>query len=144
MGVDGNLHFPVLSMNRLNQARSATFSIKMFRDSVFLYFINILPFFFRSNRGLLSGTSRVTGSSPKKGVSSLLADVQGHGVPMTDEEAIMSHFDLFCNRIRQLIDVINTLAQYTKLVSFHSVYHNSVYRYTRFYIKTSFVKWRAS
>ncbi|XP_060567478.1 dynein axonemal heavy chain 5-like [Ruditapes philippinarum] len=69
-----------------------------------------------SNRGLLSGTSRVTGSSPKKGVSSLLADVQGHGVPMTDEEAIMSHFDLFCNRIRQLIDVINTLAQYTKMV----------------------------
>ncbi|XP_053397319.1 dynein axonemal heavy chain 5-like isoform X6 [Mercenaria mercenaria] len=68
-----------------------------------------------SNRGLLSGTSRVTGSSPKKGVSSLLADVQGHGVPMTDEEAIMSHFDLFCNRIRQLIDVINTLAQYTKM-----------------------------
>ncbi|KAL4232681.1 hypothetical protein ACF0H5_007369 [Mactra antiquata] len=70
----------------------------------------------RSNRGVLSGTSRVTGSSPKKGVSSLLADVQGHGVPMTDEEAIMSHFDLFCNRIRHLMDVVNTLAQYTKMV----------------------------
>ncbi|WAR07684.1 DYHG-like protein [Mya arenaria] len=70
----------------------------------------------RSNRGVMSGTSRLTGSSPKKGVSTLLSDVQGHGVPLTDEEAIMSHFDLFCNRIRQLIDVINTLAQYTKLV----------------------------
>ncbi|XP_052807484.1 dynein axonemal heavy chain 5-like isoform X7 [Mya arenaria] len=69
-----------------------------------------------SNRGVMSGTSRLTGSSPKKGVSTLLSDVQGHGVPLTDEEAIMSHFDLFCNRIRQLIDVINTLAQYTKLV----------------------------
>ncbi|XP_052242570.1 uncharacterized protein LOC127852659 [Dreissena polymorpha] len=70
----------------------------------------------KSNRGVLSGTSRVTGTSPKKGVSSLLADVQGHGVPITDEEAIMSHFDSFCNRIRQLMDVINTLAQYTRMV----------------------------
>jgi len=62
----------------------------------------------------MSGTSRMTGSSPKKGVSTLLADVQGHGVPLSDEDAIMSHFDSFCNRIRQLIDVINTLSQYTK------------------------------
>ena len=63
---------------------------------------------------MLSGTSRMTGSSPKKGISSLLADVQGHGVPLTDEDAIMSHMDSFCVRIRQLIDVINTLAQYNK------------------------------
>jgi hypothetical protein len=42
-GVDGNLHFPVTSINRLNQTESATFSILLywafFRDSVFLYFI---------------------------------------------------------------------------------------------------------
>lgn len=76
--------------------------------------MTFISLFQRSNRGLLSGNSRVTGSSPKKGVSSLLADVQGHGVPITDEDAIMSHFDLFCNRLRQLMDVINTLAQYTK------------------------------
>jgi hypothetical protein len=38
-GVDGNLHFPVPSMNRLNQTESATFSIlscrTFFSDSVF-------------------------------------------------------------------------------------------------------------
>jgi hypothetical protein len=42
-GVDGNLHFPVPSMNRLNQTEPATFSIlpcwDFFRDSVFIYFI---------------------------------------------------------------------------------------------------------
>jgi hypothetical protein len=42
-GVDGNLHFPVPSMNRLNQTEPATFSIlpcwAFFRDSVFIYFI---------------------------------------------------------------------------------------------------------
>jgi hypothetical protein len=42
-GVDGNLHFPVPSMNRLNQTEPATFSIlscwAFFRDSVFLYFV---------------------------------------------------------------------------------------------------------
>ena len=74
----------------------------------------LLVFLIRSKQGLHSGTSRLTGSSPKKGVSSLLADIQGHGVPLTDEDAIMSHMDAFCNRIRQLIDVINTLAQYRK------------------------------
>jgi hypothetical protein len=41
--MDGNLHFPVPSMNRLNQTEPATFSIlycwTFFRDSVFLYFI---------------------------------------------------------------------------------------------------------
>jgi hypothetical protein len=41
-GVDGNLHFAVPSMNRLNQTEPATFSIVLcwtfFRDSVFLYF----------------------------------------------------------------------------------------------------------
>jgi len=69
---------------------------------------------FRPTRGILSGTSRVSGSSPKKGVSSILTDVQGHGVPIADEDAIMSHMDLFCNRLRQLMDVVNTLGQYTK------------------------------
>jgi hypothetical protein len=41
-GVDGNLHFPVPSMNRLNQTEPATFSILLcwtfFKVSVFLYF----------------------------------------------------------------------------------------------------------
>jgi hypothetical protein len=41
-GVDGNLHFPVPSMNRLNQTEPATFSMlpcwAFFRDSVFIFF----------------------------------------------------------------------------------------------------------
>jgi hypothetical protein len=41
-----NLHFPVPSMNRLNQTEPATFSIlpcwAFFRDSVFIYFIHHL------------------------------------------------------------------------------------------------------
>jgi hypothetical protein len=41
-GVDGNLQFPLPSMNKLNQTESATFSIlpcwDFFRDSYFLYF----------------------------------------------------------------------------------------------------------
>jgi hypothetical protein len=49
-GVDGNVHFPVPSMNRLNQTKPATFSILLcwtfFRDSVFLYFINMLHIHF--------------------------------------------------------------------------------------------------
>lgn len=52
--------------------------------------------------------------SPKKGISSLMTNEAGHGVSIADEDAIMSHMDSFCNRIRQLIDVINTLAQFNK------------------------------
>ncbi|OWF37572.1 Dynein heavy chain 5, axonemal [Mizuhopecten yessoensis] len=63
-----------------------------------------------------SGASRGTSVSPKKGQSIMIADTQGHGVSIADEEAIMSHMDSFCNRIRQLMDVINTLAQYNKMV----------------------------
>jgi hypothetical protein len=41
VGVDGNLHFPVPTMNRLNQTEPATFSIlpwwTFFRNSVFIY-----------------------------------------------------------------------------------------------------------
>jgi hypothetical protein len=41
-GVGGNLHFPVPSMNRLNQTEPATFSIlpcwAFFGDSVYIYF----------------------------------------------------------------------------------------------------------
>ena len=42
------------------------------------------------------------------------ADGGGHGVPITDEDAIMAHMDVFCGRIRQLLEVINTMAQYNK------------------------------
>ncbi|XP_052708586.1 uncharacterized protein LOC128183562 isoform X10 [Crassostrea angulata] len=55
--------------------------------------------------------------SPKKGISSLMTNEAGHGVSIADEDAIMSHMDSFCNRIRQLIDVINTLAQFNKLAT---------------------------
>ena len=67
------------------------------------------------NRSKPSNASRSGPSvSPKKGVSSLMTNEAGHGVSIADEDAIMSHMDSFCNRIRQLIDVINTLAQFNK------------------------------
>ncbi|XP_052089132.1 uncharacterized protein LOC127725852 isoform X10 [Mytilus californianus] len=53
--------------------------------------------------------------SPKKGISAL--DTQGHGVSIADDDAVMSHMDSFCTRIKQLIDVINTLSQYNKMVT---------------------------
>ena len=39
----------------------------------------------------------------------------GHGVPFTDEESIFGHMDSFCARIRQVIDAVYTLVQYSKL-----------------------------
>jgi hypothetical protein len=57
-GVDGNLHFPVPSMNRLNQTEPATFSIlpcwASFSDSVLIYFRS--KFFtsvFKNHRNML-------------------------------------------------------------------------------------------
>ncbi|XP_025098007.1 LOW QUALITY PROTEIN: dynein gamma chain, flagellar outer arm-like [Pomacea canaliculata] len=57
-------------------------------------------------------TSRLPGGtfSPSKRLETL-----GHGVPITDEDAIMSHMDVFCSRIRKLLEVISTIAQYKKL-----------------------------
>ncbi|XP_022081686.1 dynein gamma chain, flagellar outer arm-like [Acanthaster planci] len=39
----------------------------------------------------------------------------GHGVPFTDEESIFGHMESFCARLRQVIDAIYTLVQYSKL-----------------------------
>ena len=36
------------------------------------------------------------------------------GVAITDEETITEHLDRFCRRIRQVMDVINTMAQYKR------------------------------
>ena len=41
-------------------------------------------------------------------------DAAGHGVPIADEDAILAHFDTFCSRIRQVLEVINTVAQFSK------------------------------
>jgi hypothetical protein len=59
-GVDGNLQFPVSSMNRLNQTEPATFSILLcwtfFRDSVFsLYFIMHYSKHLKRTTGFRSG-----------------------------------------------------------------------------------------
>ena len=47
-GVDGSMHFPLPSMDRLNQIESATFVILLFwaffRGSIFLYFLTSLLF----------------------------------------------------------------------------------------------------
>ncbi len=41
----------------------------------------------------------------------------GHGVPFTDEESIFGHLDSFCGRIRQVIEAVYTLVQYSKLAT---------------------------
>jgi hypothetical protein len=47
-GMGSSMHFAVPSMNRLNQTEPATFLIlplwTFFRDSYFLYFLNIMNF----------------------------------------------------------------------------------------------------
>ncbi|KAK6987323.1 dynein heavy chain 5 axonemal [Biomphalaria glabrata] len=48
--------------------------------------------------------------TPKKSL-----DVAVHLAPLADEEAILSHLDLFCNRVRQALEVIQTMAQLNKL-----------------------------
>ncbi|KAL5009692.1 hypothetical protein ScPMuIL_011997 [Solemya velum] len=71
----------------------------------------------RSKQGnVQSRLSSQNSVSPKKGMSTLLSDNVGHGVSIADEDAILSHMDTFCERIRQLMDVINTLALYNKMV----------------------------
>ena len=56
--------------------------------------------------------------SPSKRTGSIVgSDIgDGHGVSVADEDTIMSHMDLFCGRIRQIVDVINTMAQFCKYV----------------------------
>ena len=57
--------------------------------------------------------SRLTGGySPSKKSSSLTGD--SHGVTMSDDDAIIGHFESFCVRLRQIMDVMNTMAQYEK------------------------------
>ncbi len=65
---------------------------------------------YRSKQGSGGGTGKV-GSKPGK---RSLSDGEGHGVSVADEETIMSHMDAFCNRIRQVLDVINTMSQFTR------------------------------
>lgn len=38
-----------------------------------------------------------------------------HGVSIADEESLFGHLENFCSRLRQLLDIINTLVQYGKL-----------------------------
>ena len=64
----------------------------------------------------VKGPPRASISSHTKKSSSLMGDHEGHGVPLGDEETIMAHMDAFCNRIRQILDVINTLSQFVKCV----------------------------
>ncbi|CAH1799095.1 unnamed protein product [Owenia fusiformis] len=50
----------------------------------------------------------------KKG--SVAGDHSGHGVSIADEDIILHHMDSFCGRIRQIMDVVNTLSQYTRVI----------------------------
>lgn len=59
-----------------------------------------------------SGSRITAGYSPSKKSSSLAGD--SHGVGMNDDDAIVGHFESFCARLRQIMDVINTMAQYNR------------------------------
>ena len=52
------------------------------------------------------------GYSPSKKSSSITGD--SHGVTMGDDDAIIGHLESFCARLRQIMDVMNTMAQYKK------------------------------
>ncbi|KAF6039109.1 hypothetical protein EB796_002581 [Bugula neritina] len=54
------------------------------------------------------------GYSPSKKSSSLTGD--SHGVTMSDDDAIIGHFESFSARLKQIMDVMNTMSQYQKLV----------------------------
>ena len=73
----------------------------------------------RSKQGSGGGTGKV-GGKPGKNRGSL-SDGEGHGVSVADEETIMSHMDAFCNRIRQVLDVINTMSQFTRYIIIHVI-----------------------
>ena len=69
---------------------------------------------FRSKSGTSpSKGGRVPPSPNRKGMS-VSGDSEGHGVSVADEETIMGHMDTFCVRIRQVLDVVNTMAQFSK------------------------------
>ena len=59
-----------------------------------------------------SSGRRASNTVSKKAMS--LSDGEGHGVPLADEDTIMAHLDEFCVRVRQILDVINTLTQFNK------------------------------
>lgn len=58
------------------------------------------------------GARGTPGYSPSKKSSSMTGDT--HGVTMSDDEAIVGHFESFSARLRQIMDVMNTMAQYEK------------------------------
>ena len=39
------------------------------------------------------------------------------GIAMTDEESILGHLETFCNHVRNMMDIIHTLAQFSKLIT---------------------------
>ncbi|BFZ10052.1 hypothetical protein BsWGS_13093 [Bradybaena similaris] len=54
-------------------------------------------------------------SGPRSQHSKRGANISSHGVPITDEDAILVHLDTFCIRIRQILEMINTMAQFNRL-----------------------------
>ena len=64
--------------------------------------------FFRSKQG--STVTKQSQSPTKKSMS----QGDGHGVSIADEQTIMAHMDSFCARLRQIMDGINTLSQFSK------------------------------
>ncbi|XP_064629693.1 uncharacterized protein LOC135488785 isoform X2 [Lineus longissimus] len=62
------------------------------------------------NRSFGKGTNSVSPS--KKGSSD-----DGHGVSISDEDIMFGHLDSLCCRVREVVDIINTLTQFKKIVA---------------------------
>ena len=39
------------------------------------------------------------------------------GIPMTDEESILGHLEIFCTHVRNMMDIVHTLGQFSKLTT---------------------------
>ncbi|XP_071954985.1 uncharacterized protein [Antedon mediterranea] len=65
----------------------------------------------KPSKGYVRGYTR-----PSKTPSVAGDMTDGHGIPFTDEESIFGHMDSFCGRVRQVIDSVYTLIQYSKLI----------------------------
>ncbi|CAG5121565.1 unnamed protein product, partial [Candidula unifasciata] len=57
--------------------------------------------------------STVSGKKPAHGKRG--TNISNYGVPLADEDTILAHLDTFCSRIRQTLEVVSTVSQFSRL-----------------------------
>ena len=62
------------------------------------------------------GTKSPTKRAPGGG-SDGSTDTRGNGVAVSDEDTMMAHMDTFCMRIRQVVDVVQTMSQFKRMTT---------------------------